>query len=94
MHVLRPNRVVVYTPFRGQSLFANDAVDSSIGYPFAFKAHRPYERIKLIHLERVPKKAGLRGPETFLKVKCVPHRILKYRTMAFSLLVIWPIVMF
>ena len=56
MHVLRPNRVVVYIPFRGQSLFANDAVDSSIGYPFAFKAHRPYERIKLIHLERVPKK--------------------------------------
>ena len=65
MHVLRPTRGVAYTPFRGQSLFANDAVDSSICFPFGFKAHHPYDRIKLIHLERVPEKAGLWGPVTF-----------------------------
>ena len=67
MHGLRPNRVVAYTPFRDQSLFANDAVDSLIGFPFASKVHHPCDRTKLIHLERVPEKAGLRGQETFPK---------------------------
>ena len=67
MHVLRPNRVVAYTPFRGQSPFANDAVDSSMGFSFAPKAHRPYDRRKPIHVEIVPEKASLRGPEIFLK---------------------------
>ena len=35
MHVLRPNRVVAYTPFRDQSLLVNGPINSSIGSPLA-----------------------------------------------------------
>lgn len=65
MHVLRPNREGAYTPFRDQSLFVDNAIDRSMRFLFAFKAHYPCDRIKLIHVERVPETAGLWGPVTF-----------------------------
>ena len=61
MHVLRPNNVVAYTPFRGPSLFANGPLNSLIGSSLALRIHHPCDHIKLIDLESVPERADLRG---------------------------------
>ena len=68
MHVLRPTRVVAYTPLRIPGLFANGLVDRSIGSLSA---------IELVHFERVRKKLNFRAPVTSSEGYFVPHSCLE-----------------